>query len=147
MSSSGGLDRPALVMIIVGGIVIFISLCLAICRGRIKIVGIKNSTLVSELLLEKHKEMVERMIKVALWCVQYRPESRPMMSAVVKMLEGSEEIPQPLNPFQYLMDNGFATLPQQYSSNNCNGTTATTSSYCDSSVIDVDSNIVTADPI
>ncbi|XP_057757339.1 rust resistance kinase Lr10-like [Arachis stenosperma] len=108
---------------------------------------LQNSALVSELLLEKHKEMVERMIKVALWCVQYRPESRPMMSAVVKMLEGSVEISQPLNPFQYLMDNGFATLPQQYSSNNCNGTTATTSSYCDSSVIDVDSNIVTADPI
>ncbi|RYR13944.1 hypothetical protein Ahy_B04g070674 isoform B [Arachis hypogaea] len=108
---------------------------------------LQNSALVSELLLEKHKEMVERMVKVALWCVQYRPESRPMMSAVVKMLEGSVEISQPLNPFQYLMDNGFATLPQQYSSSNCNATTATTSSYCDSSVIAVDSNIVTAHSI
>ena len=51
---------------------------------------------------EKNKEMAERMIKVALWCVQYRPESRPLMSVVVKMLEGSMEIPKPPNPFEYL---------------------------------------------
>ncbi|MED6175093.1 hypothetical protein PIB30_075189 [Stylosanthes scabra] len=101
--------------------------------------------LVCELLLEEeHKVMVERMVKVGLWCVQYRPESRPMMSAVVKMLEGSEEIPEPLNPFQYLMDNGFGALPHQDSWNN--GTTATKSSYCDYSVIDVESNnIVTTE--
>ncbi|MED6134507.1 hypothetical protein PIB30_037645 [Stylosanthes scabra] len=108
---------------------------------------LQESTLVCELLEEEHKVMVERMMKVALWCVQYRPESRPMMSAVVKMLEGNEEIPQPLNPFQYLMDNGFGALPHQDSLNTTrNGTSATTSSYCDSSVIDVESNnIVTAD--
>ena len=51
---------------------------------------------------EKNKEMAERMIKVALWCIQYKPESRPLMSVVVKMLEGSMEIPKPLNPFEYL---------------------------------------------
>ncbi|XP_015959899.1 rust resistance kinase Lr10-like [Arachis duranensis] len=116
---------------------------------KIDVGELQDSTLVSELLLEKHKEMVERMVKVALWCVQYKPGLRPMMSAVVKMLEGSEEIPQPSNPFQYLMDNGFtAALPHRYSSYNCNSTTTvTTSSYCDSSVIAVDSNIVIADPI
>ncbi|MED6200146.1 hypothetical protein PIB30_082337 [Stylosanthes scabra] len=96
-----------------------------------------ESRLVCELLLEKHKVMVERMVKVGLWCVQYRPESRPMMSAVVKMLEGSEEIPQPLNPFQYLMDNGFTASAQDSSNTN----TSTTSS---SSVIAVESNIVSS---
>ncbi|RYR13947.1 hypothetical protein Ahy_B04g070677 isoform A [Arachis hypogaea] len=107
---------------------------------------LQDSTLVSELLLEKHKEMVERMIKVALWCVQYRPESRPMMSAVVKMLEGSEEIPQPLNPFQYLMDNGFTTAHDHSPQDSSNMyTTSTTSS---GSVIVVESNnIVSTTPI
>ena len=31
---------------------------------------------------EKYMETAERMIKVAFWCVQYRPESRPLMSVV-----------------------------------------------------------------
>ncbi|KAL4654689.1 hypothetical protein ACB092_01G398600 [Castanea dentata] len=52
---------------------------------------------------EKHREAAERMMKVAFWCVQYRPESRPLMSVVVKMLEGAVEIPTPLNPFQHLL--------------------------------------------
>ncbi|MED6200144.1 hypothetical protein PIB30_082335, partial [Stylosanthes scabra] len=98
--------------------------------------------LVCKLLLEEehHEVMVERMVKVALWCVQFRPELRPMMSDVVKMLEGYEEIPEPSNPFQYLMDNGFAALPQQDSWSTRNGTTtATSSSYCDSGAIVVDS--------
>ncbi|KAA8535657.1 hypothetical protein F0562_030660 [Nyssa sinensis] len=51
---------------------------------------------------EEDKEKAEKMVKVALWCVQYRPESRPLMSVVVKMLEGEVEIPAPLNPFHYL---------------------------------------------
>ncbi|KAI9071319.1 hypothetical protein K1719_046718 [Acacia pycnantha] len=59
---------------------------------------------------EKDKEMAERMVKIALWCVQYKPEMRPVMSVVVKMLEGSEEIPQPVNPFQNFMD---SSLPVQ----------------------------------
>lgn len=29
------------------------------------------------------------------------PESRPLMSVVVKMLEGAVEIPTPFNPFQH----------------------------------------------
>ncbi|KAG5006129.1 hypothetical protein JHK85_024671 [Glycine max] len=39
--------------------------------------------------------------------VKYRPESRPIMSDVVKMLEGSVEIYKPLNPFQHMMDGTF----------------------------------------
>ncbi|KAL0013267.1 hypothetical protein SO802_000336 [Lithocarpus litseifolius] len=33
--------------------------------------------------------------------MEYRPESRPLMSVVVKMLEGAVEIPTPFNPFQH----------------------------------------------
>ncbi|KAM3714608.1 hypothetical protein ACB098_01G349700 [Castanea mollissima] len=52
---------------------------------------------------EEHRETAERMVMVAFWCVQYRPESRPLMSVVLRMLEGVVEIPTPLNPFQHLM--------------------------------------------
>lgn len=51
---------------------------------------------------KKDQEDVERMLKVAFCCVQYRPETRPVMSIVVKMLEGALEVPEPLNPFTYL---------------------------------------------
>ncbi|MBA0837542.1 hypothetical protein Goarm_009689, partial [Gossypium armourianum] len=33
---------------------------------------------------EGNRETVERMVKMALWCVQYRAERRPLMSMVVK---------------------------------------------------------------
>ncbi|EOY31856.1 Kinase [Theobroma cacao] len=49
-----------------------------------------------------NRETTERMVKTALWCVQYRPEQRPLMSMVVKMLEGAMEIPAPSNPFAHL---------------------------------------------
>ncbi|GMN52033.1 hypothetical protein TIFTF001_021184 [Ficus carica] len=52
---------------------------------------------------EKDREVAERMFKVALLCVQERPQLRPFMGVVVKMLEGALEIPTPSNPFQYLM--------------------------------------------
>ncbi|PWA82934.1 serine-threonine/tyrosine-protein kinase catalytic domain-containing protein [Artemisia annua] len=51
---------------------------------------------------EKDQEVVDRMLKVALCCVQYRPETRPVMSVVVKMLEGTLEVPELLNPFSHL---------------------------------------------
>ncbi|KAI3782226.1 hypothetical protein L2E82_12264 [Cichorium intybus] len=51
---------------------------------------------------EKDHEVAERMLKVALCCVQYRPETRPVMSIVVKMLEGALPVPEALNPFTYL---------------------------------------------
>lgn len=59
---------------------------------------------------EKGREMVERMVKVALWCVQYRPESRPCMSLVVKMLEGGVDIPTPVNPFPHLVVGALPNL-------------------------------------
>ena len=51
---------------------------------------------------ENDQKVVERMLKVALCCVQYRPETRPVMSIVVKMLEGALEVPEPLNPFAHM---------------------------------------------
>ncbi|XP_047052250.1 G-type lectin S-receptor-like serine/threonine-protein kinase At1g34300 [Lolium rigidum] len=48
-------------------------------------------------------ETVERMCKVAFWCVQQQPETRPPMGLVVKMLEGEMDIAPPENPFQHLM--------------------------------------------
>ncbi|KAL5098120.1 hypothetical protein RYX36_002447 [Vicia faba] len=90
---------------------------------------------------EKNREIAERMIKVALMCVQYRQELRPIMSVVVKMLEGSLEIPKTLNPFQHLIDGGnFATQSVQVS--NTYTTTVTSSSVKVS-----DSSIVCATPI
>ncbi|KAK3008542.1 hypothetical protein RJ639_013387 [Escallonia herrerae] len=50
----------------------------------------------------KDTEMAERMVKLSLCCVQYRPESRPLMSLVVKMLEGALEVPTPSNPFRFM---------------------------------------------
>nr|XP_043622611.1 G-type lectin S-receptor-like serine/threonine-protein kinase At1g34300 [Erigeron canadensis] len=54
-------------------------------------------------IAKEDEEVVERMLKVALCCVQYRPETRPMMSIVVKLLEGVVEVPDPLNPFTHLL--------------------------------------------
>ncbi|TVU41110.1 hypothetical protein EJB05_14604, partial [Eragrostis curvula] len=47
--------------------------------------------------------MVERMFKVAFWCVQEQPEARPPIGVVVKMLEGEMDIAPPVNPFHHLM--------------------------------------------
>ncbi|KAL6880252.1 hypothetical protein ACP4OV_011817 [Aristida adscensionis] len=49
------------------------------------------------------EETVERMCKVAFWCVQQAPEARPPMGVVVKMLEGEMDVAPPANPFQHLM--------------------------------------------
>ncbi|KXG27298.1 hypothetical protein SORBI_3006G246400 [Sorghum bicolor] len=47
---------------------------------------------------KKDREAAERVCKVALWCVQYRPEDRPSMGSVVRMLEGADQIAAPRNP-------------------------------------------------
>ncbi|KAF5200315.1 hypothetical protein FRX31_010097 [Thalictrum thalictroides] len=76
---------------------------------------------------DKDKEIAERMVKVALWCVQYRPDSRPWMSLVLKMLEGGVDIPTPPNPFQHLV---IGTPPNMidFTSWTESGTTASASS-------------------
>ncbi|TVU41131.1 hypothetical protein EJB05_14626, partial [Eragrostis curvula] len=47
------------------------------------------------------KELVERMCKVAFWCVQQQPTARPPMGDVVNMLEGNMDIVPPVNPFRW----------------------------------------------
>ncbi|GMH15149.1 hypothetical protein Nepgr_016990 [Nepenthes gracilis] len=39
-----------------------------------------------------HLKMVERMVQTAMWCLQERPDMRPSMGKVTKMLEGTVEI-------------------------------------------------------
>ncbi|CAA7394900.1 unnamed protein product [Spirodela intermedia] len=52
-----------------------------------------------------HLAMVDRMLKTAIWCLQERPEMRPSMGKVAKMLEGSVEITEPGKPtIFYLRD-------------------------------------------
>ncbi|XP_042521226.1 rust resistance kinase Lr10-like [Macadamia integrifolia] len=67
---------------------------------------------------EEDKGQAERLCLVALWCVQYSPDARPLMSTVVKMLEGGVEIVPPPNPFQYLIS---ACLGSTSSSTGSNG--------------------------
>ncbi|KAA8529836.1 hypothetical protein F0562_034395 [Nyssa sinensis] len=45
-----------------------------------------------------HFDMVNRMVKTALWCLQDRPEMRPSMGKVAKMIEGTVEITEPKKP-------------------------------------------------
>lgn len=45
-----------------------------------------------------HFELVERMVKTAMWCLQDRAEMRPSMGKVAKMLEGTVEITEPGKP-------------------------------------------------
>ncbi|KAG2398547.1 uncharacterized protein HKW66_Vig0089720 [Vigna angularis] len=77
---------------------------------------------------ERHKKMAERMVKVALFCVQYRPETRPIMSDVVKMLEGSVEISKPCNPFQHMIEGTFRGNYSVHASGTDVNTSITTSS-------------------
>ncbi|KAJ7955794.1 Protein kinase [Quillaja saponaria] len=53
-------------------------------------------------ITEKDREKAERMLMVALWCVQYSPDDRPQMRTVVKMLEGDMDIHPPPSPFEHL---------------------------------------------
>ncbi|KAF7806643.1 LEAF RUST 10 DISEASE-RESISTANCE LOCUS RECEPTOR-LIKE PROTEIN KINASE-like 2.2 [Senna tora] len=60
---------------------------------------------------EKDREMAERMLMVALWCVQFEPGDRPLMSNVVKMLEGDMGISPPPFPFQNLVSGKLNLSP------------------------------------
>ncbi|ERN07342.1 hypothetical protein AMTR_s00019p00229950 [Amborella trichopoda] len=51
---------------------------------------------------------------VAVWCVQYKPELRPCMSSVVKMLEGEVKIILPSNPFAHLVAGPSVIDSQQF---------------------------------
>ena len=86
---------------------------------------------------EKNREITERMVDVALSFVQYRPDSRPIMSDVVKMLEGSVEIPKPLNPYQPFMDGNFTSHPVQVPPTYTTDTNGSSDVVTDSSIVHV----------
>ncbi|XVF30490.1 hypothetical protein REPUB_Repub16aG0062500 [Reevesia pubescens] len=44
---------------------------------------------------EVEKNMLERMVKVGLWCIQDDPSLRPSMKKVILMLEGTVDLPAP----------------------------------------------------
>ncbi|KAF7808557.1 G-type lectin S-receptor-like serine/threonine-protein kinase [Senna tora] len=50
-----------------------------------------------------HFDMINRMIKTAMWCLQDRPEMRPSMGKVAKMLEGTVEIIEPKKPTVFFL--------------------------------------------
>jgi serine/threonine protein kinase len=51
---------------------------------------------------EEEKKIVKKMIIVALWCIQLKPNDRPTMSKVVEMLEGDvESLEIPPKPLLY----------------------------------------------
>jgi len=43
-------------------------------------------------------KIMERMVKVGLWCVQDTPSLRPLIKNVILMLEGLKDIPIPPSP-------------------------------------------------
>ncbi|XP_052206114.1 G-type lectin S-receptor-like serine/threonine-protein kinase At1g34300 [Diospyros lotus] len=52
-----------------------------------------------------HFDLVNRMVKTAMWCLQDRADARPSMGKVAKMLEGTVEITEPKRPtIFYLAD-------------------------------------------
>ncbi|KAK7274006.1 hypothetical protein RIF29_15075 [Crotalaria pallida] len=50
-----------------------------------------------------HFELVNRMVMTAMWCLQDRPELRPTMGKVAKMLEGTVEISEPKKPTVFFL--------------------------------------------
>ncbi|KAK6925975.1 Wall-associated receptor kinase, galacturonan-binding domain [Dillenia turbinata] len=77
---------------------------------------------------EVEKGLVKKMVIIALWCIQMKPNDRPSMSKVVKMLEGDVELLQmPPKPVFY---------PQEIPVEDCEmDTNAASSSYSDSDSI------------
>ncbi|KAH7859495.1 hypothetical protein Vadar_001872 [Vaccinium darrowii] len=51
---------------------------------------------------EVDKRKLERMVKVALWCIQDEPSLRPSMKKVLLMIEGTVDIPTPPSPTSFL---------------------------------------------
>jgi len=70
---------------------------------------------------EEENKIVKKMIIVALWCIQLKPDDRPSMSKVVEMLEGDVESlempPKPtLYPHETIVEDQRTNLDQSMSS-------------------------------
>jgi serine/threonine protein kinase len=62
----------------------------------------KEEEIEIENVAEEDMKIVKKMIMVALWCIQLKPNDRPSMSKVVEMLEGDiESIEMPPQPTIY----------------------------------------------
>ncbi|WZZ37129.1 hypothetical protein YC2023_020530 [Brassica napus] len=46
-------------------------------------------------------EMVERYVKIGIWCIQEEPGMRPSMRSLTQMLEGVAQVHDPPNPSPY----------------------------------------------
>lgn len=70
-------------------------------------INLEKRDIKMEDVTEDEKELAKKMIIVALWCIQLKPNDRPSMNKVVEMLEGdieSLEIPLNLNPSLYPLE-------------------------------------------
>jgi hypothetical protein len=64
-----------------------------------------NDKEILEDAMEEEKKIGNKMIIVALWCIQMKPNDRPSMKEVVQMLEGDVECLQmPSKPFLSSLD-------------------------------------------
>ncbi|RHN77753.1 putative glycerophosphodiester phosphodiesterase [Medicago truncatula] len=62
----------------------------------------KEEEIDMENISEEDMKIVKKMIMVALWCIQLKPNDRPSMSKVVEMLDGDiESIEMPPEPTMY----------------------------------------------
>ncbi|KEH40331.1 stress-induced receptor-like kinase [Medicago truncatula] len=62
----------------------------------------KQGEIEIENVVEEDMKIVKKMIMVALWCIQLKPNDRPSMSRVVEMLEGDiETLEMPPEPTMY----------------------------------------------
>ncbi|KAL8144855.1 hypothetical protein AgCh_003174 [Apium graveolens] len=70
-----------------------------------------------EEVTENEKELVKKMIIVAMWCIQMNPSERPSMNKVIEMLEGDVELlvipPKPLICPQHETSNDDEELDDQ----------------------------------
>ncbi|KAF8020213.1 hypothetical protein BT93_G0804 [Corymbia citriodora subsp. variegata] len=58
-----------------------------------------------EEVIEEERILINKMIKVALWCIQLIPDHRPPMNKVLEMLEGDiDNIQMPPRPLSYPLD-------------------------------------------
>nr|GMD26272.1 cysteine-rich receptor-like protein kinase 3 [Ipomoea batatas] len=64
-------------------------------------------------LEERAREEATRQLQIGLVCVQASPELRPSMSAVVKMISGEQDIPEPTQP-PFLTSNSAAGSSSSY---------------------------------
>lgn len=65
---------------------------------EIKVEDILDSRIKHSYDSRAHFQLVDRMVKTAMWCLQDRPDARPSMGKVAKMLEGTVEIIEPRKP-------------------------------------------------